>query len=672
MEHSAQIIIDKKDRNKGSLLIALPLFYFHTKKINPMKKNHFLFLTLPLLLLSCKDNKKADAPKEVAQYSIEQFYKNQRIGGGAWSPDETKLLVHSDESGIYNLYEINIADGSKKQVTKSTVESCFSIDYVPNTNKILFSSDKGGNEISHIYLLNEDGSTKDLTPAPKEKATFFTWTLDKKSLYYTSTKRDPKFFDLYKMGVGDWNATMVYQNTEGVDVSDISWDEKTLAVEKTQTNTENQLFLYDVQSKKMKEISDPAAPGNYNASGFSKDGKYFHYITNVGKEFAYLVQYDLATGERKTLFETQWDVMYSYVSENEKYRVIAINEDGKNALVIQDNKTGAKVDFPAIPDGDILAVNISNSEKWMRLTVGTSKAPSNIYVYNFDTKELKKLTETLNAEIKPNDLVQSEVVRFKSFDGLDIPAIYYKPLTASANNKLPALVWVHGGPGGQSRVGFSNLIQYLVNHGYAVLAVNNRGSSGYGKSFYKMDDRNHGDRDLKDCIWGKKWLQSQDYVDAEKIGIIGGSYGGYMTMAAMTFAPDEFQVGVNIFGVTNWLRTLKSIPPYWESFRKGLYTELGDPNTADSVRLYQISPLFHAAQVKNPVMVLQGANDPRVLQVESDEIVAAVKKNNVLVEYIVFPDEGHGFVKKENEIKGYGNILTFLDKHLKKDKKVLN
>jgi dipeptidyl aminopeptidase/acylaminoacyl peptidase len=231
---------------------------------------------------------------------------------------------------------------------------------------------------------------------------------------------------------------------------------------------------------------------------------------------------------------------------------------------------------------------------------------------------------------------------------------------------------VHGGPGGQSRVGYFSLIQYLANHGYAILAVNNRGSSGYGKTFYKMDDKNHGDKDLKDCIAGKKWLQEQAYIDGEKIGIIGGSYGGYMTMAAMTFAPDEFKVGVNIFGVTNWLRTLKSIPPYWESFRKALYEELGDPTTADSVRLYNISPLFHASQVKNPVMVLQGANDPRVLQVESDEIVEAVKKNNVPVEYVIFPDEGHGFVKKENEIKGYGGILTFLDKYLKGEAKVAN
>jgi dipeptidyl aminopeptidase/acylaminoacyl peptidase len=195
--------------------------------------------------------------------------------------------------------------------------------------------------------------------------------------------------------------------------------------------------------------------------------------------------------------------------------------------------------------------------------------------------------------------------------------------------------------------------------------VNNRGSSGYGKTFFKMDDRNHGDKDLRDCIWGKKWMQGLDYIDGEKIGIIGGSYGGFMTMAAMTSFPDEFVVGVNFFGVTNWIRTLRSIPPFWAAQREALYQELGDPFTADSVRLYQISPLFHGNKVKNPVLVLQGANDPRVLKVESDEMVEAIKSNNVPVEYIVFPDEGHGFIKRENEIKADSQVLEFLDKYLK-------
>jgi dipeptidyl aminopeptidase/acylaminoacyl peptidase len=612
-----------------------------------------------LIMFSCSSK------KEIKQYGIEEFYKNKQIGGGTFSPDETRLLVSSNESGIYNLYEINISSGEQKQVTKSTVESFFAIDYVPSTGDILYTADKGGNEINHIYLLGKEGALKDLTPDSLEKAIFAGWDLDKKSFFYLSNKRDPKFFDLYKMDTGSWKSKMIYQNDKGLDFSGISWDEKNIALRENVTTSENRLYLYNLSTNKMTEISDPEKPGSYDATGFGKDNNSFFYITDKDKEFQYLVKYDLATGERKIVFETNWDVMYSYDSENEKYKIIAINADGKNELKVIENQTGKEVDFPEIPDGDVTAVSISQSEKLMRLTIGTSKATSNIYVYNFDTKELKKLTNTLNPAINPDDLVTAEVVRFKSFDGLEIPAIYYKPLTASPDNKVPALIWVHGGPGGQTRVSYFALIQYLVNHGYALLAVNNRGSSGYGKTFFKMDDMNHGEKDLMDCVYGKKYLQTLDYIDKEKIGIIGGSYGGFMTMAGMAFHPDEFKVGVDIFGVTNWLRTLKSIPPYWESMRKALYKELGDPFTSDSVRLYNISPLFHADKIKNPVMVLQGKNDPRVLQVESDEIVEAMKKNNVPVEYVVFPDEGHGFKKKENEIKGYGAILTFLDKYLK-------
>ncbi|NUO00278.1 MAG: S9 family peptidase [Saprospiraceae bacterium] len=633
-----------------------------------MSKTSIFFISLALscTLMSCGSEEPA---KPAAQYTIEQFFKNENIGNGSFSTDGSRLLFHSNKSGIYNLYEVDLASGEQRQVTRSEKESFYAVGYVPGTADMLYSADQGGNEISHLYLLSADGTTRDLTPGKEEVANFAGWNKDKTHLFYASNKRNPQFFDLYKMKIGEWKPMLVYQNDEGADVAAIDKDGQQLALTKTITTTENKMFLYHVATKEIKEISDPAKPGSYAPTGFSLDGKSLDYTTDVDKEFAYLVRYDLATGDRKTLFEAKWDVMYAYNSENEKYRVIAVNEDGKNSLTVLDNASGKKVDFPAIPDGDILAVEISPDESKMRLSVGSSSSPNNLYLYNFADGSLKKLTNSLNPEIAPEDLVSGEVVRFKSFDGLEIPAIYYKPKGASASKKVPALVWVHGGPGGQSRLGYFALTQYLVNHGYAILAVNNRGSSGYGKSFFKMDDRNHGDKDLKDCIWGKKWLQEQNYIDGEKIGIIGGSYGGYMTMAALTFAPDEFEVGVNIFGVTNWLRTLKSIPPYWASFRDALYTEMGDPYSADSVRLHQISPLFHAKQVKKPLMVLQGSNDPRVLQVESDEIVAAVKKNGVTVDYMIFPDEGHGFVKKENEILGYGKILTFLDTHLKNAKK---
>lgn len=210
----------------------------------------------------------------------------------------------------------------------------------------------------------------------------------------------------------------------------------------------------------------------------------------------------------------------------------------------------------------------------------------------------------------------------------------------------------------------SSLIQYLVNHGYAILCVNNRGSSGYGKSFFKSADHKHGEADLDDCIWAKQFLIATGDIDQDKIGILGGSYGGYMTLAALTFRPDEMAVGIDLFGVSNWIRTLKSIPSWWESYREAMYKKIGNPDTEVDY-LESISPLFHANKIRKPLLVIQGANDPRVLKIESDQIIEAVNKTGVPNQYLVFEDEGHGFAKKQNLMKAAKVILEFLDEHLK-------
>ncbi|MCD4732410.1 MAG: prolyl oligopeptidase family serine peptidase [Bacteroidales bacterium] len=627
-----------------------------------MKKLIYLFLGITIIACS-PQGKKAETP--VQKYTIEQFYKNLAIYGGSFSHDETKLLVTSNETGIFNLFSIPVDGSDCEQLTNSTVESIFAISYFPEDGRILYSADKGGNEISHIYLLEMDGTAKDLTPWEEAKSNFFGWTRDDKSFFLSSNKRNPKFFDLYEMDIETFTPTMIYQNDEGLNVSSISKNKQYFVLTKSITTSNNEMYLYNRESEELIHISQHEGDAEYNPQIFDLANEHLYFLTNEGNEFQYLVKYDLESAHKEKVWDTKWDIWYAYNSYNEKYRVIGINEDAKTIVHVVDNATGDNITLPEFEDGSIKSVRISKSENLMLLTVGGSTSPYNKYIYNFSAKELKQLTNTLNPEINEADLVAGRVVRYKSFDGLDIPAVFYQPKSASINHKVPALVWVHGGPGGQSRVSYFALIQYLVNHDYAILAVNNRGSSGYGKTFYKMDDRKHGDVDLKDCIYGKNFLKESGVVDADKIGIIGGSYGGYMTMAALAFTPEEFAVGVNLFGVTNWLRTTKSIPPYWESFRKALYDEMGDPYTEDSILLYNKSPLFFAHNVTKPLMVLQGANDPRVLQAESDEIVAAVKNNGVPVEYVLFDDEGHGFRKKENEIDGYGKIREFLDEYLK-------
>ena len=598
----------------------------------------------------------------VKQYTIEQFYKTIAFGGGNYNTPENKIIVHDNSTGIFNVYEIDLATKEKKPLTSSAKESYISIDYIPGSNDFLYGADKGGNENSHIYLQKADGSVTDLTPGVKEKAGFFSWNHPKTAFYYTSNVRDPRFFDLYKMSTSDWKPVLLYQNEKGLDVASISPDENWLVLTKSVTTDKNEMYLLNSKTNDLKKLS-AETEATYSPQSFELNNSAFYYTTNEGNEFSYLVKYDIATGKQQKIFSDKWDVMYMYISDQGKYRVIGVNEDGRNKTLLYDHKTGKQLAFPAIKDGYVQGVSISPTEKNMIINVMGDRSPVNLYSYNFTSKKLDKLTNSLNPEIDPNDLVDAEIVRFKSFDGLQIPAIFYKPRQAAAGSKVPALVWVHGGPGGQSTAGYSQSIQYFVNHGYAILAVNNRGSSGYGKTYYKMDNRNHGDKDLKDCVWGKKWLAQQNYINPANIGIYGGSYGGFMSLAGIIQYPTEFKVGVDLFGVTNWLRTLQSIPAYWESFRKALYDEMGDPAT-DSVRLRSISPLFNTDKIKTPLLVLQGSNDPRVLQVESDEIVAGAKKNGTPVEYVLFPDEGHGFRKKENQMKAAKVTLVFLDKYL--------
>ena len=604
--------------------------------------------------------------REVPKYSARTFFETTSIFGASFSPDESNLLITSDASGVFNAYRQSVTGGEPTQLTDSTTNATYGVSYFPHDGRILYTADQGGDENNHLFVRETDGTTKDLTPGENLKASFVGWNGDKKSFYVETNERDPKFFDLYRFTTDGYSKQLVFRNTEGWSIADVSDDGRWVALSKVRNNADSDVFVWDANDPdaKPKHITPHAGDVSHSVQTFTRNSNELYYGTNEHGEFNQVWSYNLHHGERKPIVKADWDVSYVYFSENGRYRVTGINQDARTVVTVFDTSAGRKLELPKLPDGDIRGVSISRSEKKMAFYVNGDTSPSNLYVLDLDSGKTQRLTDTLNPAIDQNDLTPGRVIRYKSFDGLEIPAILYRPHNSSASNRVPALVWVHGGPGGQSRKGYRASIQHLVNHGYAILAVNNRGSSGYGKTFHHMDDKKHGDVDLKDCVWARRYLEEQSWVDGSRVGIIGGSYGGYMVVAALAFTPEEFDVGIDIFGVTNWLRTLKSIPPYWEAFRESLYAELGDPEVEEE-RLRRISPLFHAKNIVKPLLVVQGANDPRVLQAESDEIVEAVRKNGVPVEYIVFPDEGHGFRKRENRITASEAYVKFLDKHLK-------
>ena len=604
----------------------------------------------------------ANTPK---RYTIEQFMATTNYTGVSFSADEKRVLFSSNETGIYNVYSMAATGGKQEALTKSTTDTTISVSYFPTDDRILFTRDKSGDENNHLFVHELDGSDKDLTPGEKLKAQFLSWQPDGVAFYVQSNERDPKFFDVYRYDAKTYARTLVFKNETGVTSGAISRDGKWIAFDKSNTTLDSDMYLLDVAKGELKHITPHKGSVEFDSQTFDPETKRLFFLTDEGGEFARVRTYDLATGTMKDHEKADWDIAYTYYSRDGRYRVTGVNQDGSLVIRIVEGPDEKSVKLPTLPGGAIRNVTFSRNSARMAFYVNGDRSPNNLYVFDFKTQQAKQLTQSLSKEIDPADLAEAQVVRFKSFDGMVIPSIYYKPREASATNKVPAVLYVHGGPGGQTTRGYNSQIQYLVNHGYAVLGINNRGSSGYGKTFFAADDRKHGREPLWDCVEAKTYLASLGYVDPERIGIVGGSYGGYMVLSALAFRPEVFKVGVDIFGVSNWIRTLESIPPYWESFRLALYAEVGDP-VKDREFLMATSPLFHAAEIRKPLIVIQGANDPRVIKPESDEIVEAVKKNGVPVEYVVFPDEGHGFSKKKNNMEANRKILEFLDKYLKK------
>jgi dipeptidyl aminopeptidase/acylaminoacyl peptidase len=618
----------------------------------------------PATAATAKTQARAASPRPAKRYTSEQFMATTSVRGASFSQDERRILFSSNATGIFNVYSQSVDGGEPVALTSSTKESHYSVSYFRTDDRVLFTRDQGGNENNHLIVRELDGSERDLTPGDKVKAGFTGWSRDGDAFFVTTNERDARYIDVYRYDAKTYARTLIYQNNDGNAVFDVSGDGRWVALGKTNTTADSDVYLYDTQSKETRHLTPHQGVASFSVTDFDPESKTLLILSNEGSEFQRLVAYDLASGQKRDLEKADWDIVYSSYSRDGRYRVTGVNADASLELRIVQTADGKPVVLPKLPGGELRGVSFSKSSQRMAFYLNGDRSPSNLYVYDFGTKQVKQLTRTLSKDIDPEELVEGRIVRFRSFDGMEIPSVYYEPKEASPTNKVPAVVMVHGGPGGQTTRGYSAMVQYLVNHGYAVLGINNRGSSGYGKSFFTADDGKHGREPLWDCVEAKTYLAGSGVIDPERIGIMGGSYGGYMTLAAMAFRPEAFKVGIDIFGVSNWLRTLESIPPYWETFRKALYLEIGDP-VKDKDFLIATSPLFHAKEIRKPLLVIQGKNDPRVIKPESDEIVEAVKKNGVPVEYVVFDDEGHGFSKKKNQIEANQKMLEFLDKYLK-------
>lgn len=361
------------------------------------------------------------APKRVAarKYTIEQFMKTIRFGGSDISPDGKTVLFSSNQDGVFNLYEIPFnGSGQPKQLTSSKTDAIFASGYLPD-GRILYSSDQGGNELNHIYLREKDGSVKDLTPGEKARFEYGGLSHDRKSFFYQSNQRNRAAFDVYEMDLGTVKPSLLFENPGGFYPGDVSPDKRYLALYKPITTANGDVYLYDTQTKETKLLTKHEGEVSNRPQEFTPDGKKLLISTDEGNEFSYVKAYDLATGKSDALDKAAWDISADYLSHNGRYRVVSVNNDARTELKIIDTRTNQPLKLPALPGGDVTGVNIADNESQMTFYVNSSNSPSTLYSYDFASGKTTPLVRSLNAEINADDLVSGEVIRYKSFDGID-------------------------------------------------------------------------------------------------------------------------------------------------------------------------------------------------------------------------------------------------------------
>ncbi len=592
--------------------------------------------------------------------SIQSLLKTPVFSGLALSPDGERLLTSSDVSGVFNALEIPLSGAPTRSLTQSKDNAVYILDYLPDAQGFLFVQDSGGDEVAHLYLCDKDGSIRDLTPWPGARIEPRGWVNNRKEYSFASNKEDKGRLDLWSLDTKTLETRLVYANKEGYLLGPLSRDGSQLALEEPLGLKDQNIYVHTLKSQETKLLTPHEGEVNQSPLAFSEDGSSLLFHSSVQGEFLDLWEVDLDSGKHSLVYENQGDITQLRLSRTGQYRAFTCDREGALELVLQRHQK--EIPLHGLPKGQILHFRFSLDETQACFLCETPRQAPTPYLLDLATGEVTGPVVPPQGEIAPENLIEARHVFFESYDGLKVPGILY-PASRTGEEPGPGLIFVHGGPGGQSRMSYRPMQQFLALCGYEVFCINNRGSSGYGKTFYGLDKRRHGDVDLDDCVAARQLLLDAGRVDPNRIGIIGGSYGGFMVLAALAFRSGTFRAGVDIFGVSNWVRTLQEFPPWWAAFMEAMWADMGHP-VEDKEYLESISPLFHAHKIKTPLMVIQGENDPRVVKAESDEIVAAVRQNDVPVEYLVFPDEGHGFVKKENQATAYLGIKQFLDIHL--------
>jgi dipeptidyl aminopeptidase/acylaminoacyl peptidase len=597
------------------------------------------------------------------RFTIDRYLNIRTATAPRLATSQQHVAFLTNITGTNQIWRVPVDGGWPEQLT-AFEDRVTGFAYSPADDRIIFVRDAGGNEQGQIWLLSADGA--DMSPLVTEDGVthyFGGWSWDGAKIAYSSNSRDRGVFDPYVLDLASGEARRLLEPDVTTTVSGFSPDDRRVLLTRQVSNLHNALSVYDLESGTITPLT-PAEPlARYQSAQWSKDGKWIYCASDLDREFVNLARIEAATGRIEWLEERNWDSEGLGQSFDGTHWVANTNVDGATEvrLFAGPPPSGKALPEPDVPRGLLSSVQFSRDNSLVVFSYNSPTSPGDVYTWRPATRELRQITKSSTLGIPRETFVAPELVRFQSFDGLEVPGFLYRPQGLPAGAMAPCLLSMHGGPESQERASFSGLLQYYLQRGYAIFAPNVRGSTGYGKTYHRLDDVEKREDSVKDMAEAVGFLKSTGWIDPDRIAVIGGSYGGYMVLAGLTLYPDLFAAGVNTVGIANFVTFLEKTAPYRRYLRESEYGSL----EKDREFLERVSPLHKADRIRSPLMVVQGANDPRVPAYEAEQIVDAVKANGGEVEYLLYEDEGHGLAKLKNRIDAYPKVADFLDRHVK-------
>ncbi len=600
--------------------------------------------------------------------SFTRFYAvRAHIGPIAFSPDLAQVAYITNTSGQFNIWRQSAGGGWAAQVTTFEDESARSLIWAPNGD-IIAAADGAGSEQYDLFTIPAVGGAPTyLTARPDAQYELSEEGLSPDGRYLAFSGNDRVATDsdvlIRDMATGKTRRALANGRFNVA----INWspDGRYITVMDIRSNTDMRLWLLDTHDDSLIEIL-PGQGERYIAPGpWLPDSSGLYLITDHGREFKGIGRYLLASGEMEWVLATEWDVEQIALSADGRRLLWTLNESGRSQLHLRDGDH-ASLRVSGLPIGVIEYMKLSSDGQKMALRINSATSPAEVYVLTLGAvgalaaPHLRRLTFGMLGGLDPSELIAPELVHYRSFDGREVPAWLYRPHGVSESQPAPVVISIHGGPEAQERVEYRAFYQYLLSRGIGVLAPNIRGSTGYGKAYQKLIHRDWGGAELKDIQATADYARSLPWVDGARLGVYGGSFGGFATLSAVTRLPEYWAAAVDIVGPSNLLTFVRSVPPTW---RRMMAAWVGDPDE-DAEMLRERSPITWVENVRAPLLVLQGANDPRVVKAESDQMVERLRGMGREVEYVVFPDEGHGFTKRVNTLRGYRLAADFFQRHL--------